>query len=410
MARGRGGGGGGSGGFDSGGSSGNDGPKLVEIVYMYGHLFQSLWSQSQLMAQLVLAVIWGIISVGFLYCTIKLSKKPKDAPKTKVSKWIRWLGLGFLCLLASFALQATRFGLLHDDISVPKSFRLESVFTNLLFNFAIFTIFVSLYSLLDATRRAAEGDTKKPRSFVFRTVKAGLLVFLLVFLGLVVAYFIFDLMLALDAMKDFHEWYGWRLADRDFSLTLSSENILRVKQNAVGETFSPGRVEDHWYAESDEKWGGLRTRQIKIQIALNIIGLMLSIIFIPVWIVNLLKARIGSKGTMTPYYAVAILTLPALIFHFIYKTVIAVHYVSHNWKVVSDLGNWNVWILNDNGANYESMDPSNPNVFLAGYRKTVKGFSIVDGILGPLPVLIAGLGLLLVGRSLRRIVRSKHVV
>lgn len=56
-----------------------------------------------------------------------------------------------------------------------------------------------------------------------------------------------------------------------------------------------------------------------------------------------------------------------------------------------------------------SFDVSDPYVFLPGYRRTVNGFDKVDGILGPLPVLLAGLGLLVVGRSVKRSLLKRQV-
>lgn len=67
----------------------------------------------------------------------------------------------------------------------------------------------------------------------------------------------------------------------------------------------------------------------------------------------------------------------------LFRLVIVVHYVFHNWKVVTDTTAWANW-----ARSYLFAESVSPDGFLEGYRTTVHGFPVVQAVLEPLGVVL----------------------
>lgn len=255
------------------------GPRITD---MYGIGNISIYTRNQLIAQLVLSILWALVAV-FLFIWSFFDNRKTNA---KRMGWYKWLQFTLLCIAASFALVAARFGLLIDKAIVDESFRLEPAFSSLLLAIVQVVFITAIFHIL-AYVRAELNSRQEQVEFAALTPITILITLCIAIVGcLLLAIAILDFPIAAKAI-DIQKATGvWVLFDRNIGVLLTDSQFSRLMSAG-----SPGSGIDgatnavdilriklsprEWASD----WMRIREGQIGVEIGASISILLLLILF-----------------------------------------------------------------------------------------------------------------------------------
>lgn len=356
MAPRRGGSGGSSGG--SGGSCSTPWPCTSELNFIYGNRPASLWTKDNLYGQLVPAAIWALAL--FALCWVKRKKVPGGV-------LLVWSMVFFII---SFVFLCVRYGIVTSGANVLIGYRYEHSIVVLMER-------IAWPLLLMAVHESAEPGLV---SRIVYGVGVG------VYAVLNIVYAVFDFLVSNDGLLDFQENEVWRLGDRDFAVTMDSSMIRELKTGATGLGLDPAYVRSRLFdllAEDD--YLSHRDIQTKIGVVADVFAVALVLLLGGLVVLTLWRRR----ESFFKRNSLLLIAVGSLLLSTLFQLVVSVHYVLHNWKVISSVKAWSDFI-----ASY----PRRPSVltpivppagFLEGYRVTGNGFPVVKAVLIPFGIVVA---------------------
>lgn len=254
MAPRRGGGGGigtGNGGGGSSSSCTSDYPCTSDLQFIYGYRFTSLYSDSDVIGQIVLFAIWSVALIALL---LLLNHRWKSA-------WLPLL-ISMGSFLASFILLSVRYGLIVGERSVPIEYRYESSVVVLLQRLAMVFLFATVHWEL------------QPRTLSKIVYWIGLAAYA----ALNVAYLVYDFIISSEALKQFKDDFEWHLSDRDFSLTCTPGMIEKLKTSSLGGSLAPDYIELRMFDPAATDYLHDRDIQVKIGVAADALAVLLALV------------------------------------------------------------------------------------------------------------------------------------
>lgn len=295
-----------------------------------------------------------------------------------------------------------RYALCLANSSPSTAIRYEYSVTTLLLRLGLVAVFLAAIHELKLKRR-----TLTPH-FLSLILHAISLLFFHAFFALSIAYVVMEFIIAAQSVDAYPDYNTWRLADFDYGVWLSEEQVTELKTLTNGGTRNASYSFTRFYAE------GLREVQVRIGVAISWSGVGMCIVLLLLAGSILLNARshVGHRVGILPVEVdwdgaddrqPWMLLVPpiSLLLTTLLEGIVAVRWILWNTNILSDLGRWAVWARTMEEDLVVQMRTPPGEGWVLGYRTVGKGFVEVYAVLWMVGVLGGVLGVGLSGRRER---------
>lgn len=364
---------------------------------MYGNRDTSLFSTAEVQGQLALACLWALSLLILLVLSLTTRSTTTSPNNTAAAKAARiTLHLSLFLLFVAHVLLAVRFGLIIAESDVPVAYRFESSVVVLAWRLGLTALFIAAGGLLGLQKSRV----------VSTAIKAVYWGCAIVYGVLSVAYVALDFVVSADGLEGFKDGWVWLLGDRDFSLLMNADMVTKVKTGTTGSGLAGGYVFDRmWDMDEGAVYQKSRDGQVKIGVALAVLGLVMAVGLVVAGVWLFIAGKRGPVDNVLAARKRAIwvfITAAGLLLATLFDVVVSGHYMLHNWNTITNGWQWRNFLLDYPSTEMISGTGDVPDIWLADYRVTPRGFPVAAAFLEPFGVVIAAAALVLLLRARAR--------
>jgi hypothetical protein len=229
------------------------------MQFMYGHRTTSLFTDTEVIAQIGIYVFWIMVLLG---AYLRLRKVSAVMSRLAIAAFVS----AFIFLIA-------RYGLIFANISVPIGYRHESSIVNLLCWLGITCLFISISGEIEVNRIQGLINAFLNGSFACLSL----------------TYIVYDFLISEQASDHHMATKEWWLSDREFGLALDTANVRKLLGERNG--FSPAYIKSRMLDSTTSKYSRDRSVAIQISLASESIGLCISVLLVGLIAWKVLKRR-----------------------------------------------------------------------------------------------------------------------